>query len=82
MKFKALTAANVRAMLSKLSQDGVGDRTRQNVRNVLHAGYEAALRDGLIAKNPIALVKAPTAECREQYILIQEEAGNLLDTAA
>ena len=82
VKFKALTAANVRAMLSKLSQDGVGDRTRQNVRKVLHAGYEAALRDGLIAKNPIALVKAPTAEYREQYILTQEEAGKLLDTAA
>lgn len=81
VKCKKLTAANVRALLAKLSEIGVGDRTRQNVRKVLHAAYEAALRDGLILRNPVALVRAPKAEYREQHVLSQDEANRLLDSA-
>ena len=82
VKFRKLTAANVRALLTKLSEISVGDRTRQNVRKVLHAAYEVALRDGVIPRNPVALVRAPKAEHREQHILSQDEADRLLDVAA
>jgi len=81
VKFKALTAQNVRALLVKLSENGVKDRPRQNVRKILHGAYQAALRDGLIGRNPVATVASPKAESHEQRILTQDEAKKLLDAA-
>lgn len=82
VKVKKLTAANIRALLAKLAESGVGDRSRQNVRKVLHAAFEHALRDGLMPNNPVAVVKAPKAAYREQRVLTQAETERLLEVAA
>jgi len=71
----------VNELLKALSAAGVGDRTRQNVRKVLHAAYRSATDMALISRNPISAVRPPKAADREQVVLTQDEATRLLEAA-
>jgi integrase len=60
-----LRPSDVEALVLVLRGRGLSDSTVRQVYTVLRAGLDGAVRDGLIARNPAAVVKRPGVERRE-----------------
>ncbi|HXF71149.1 MAG TPA: site-specific integrase [Actinomycetota bacterium] len=75
----ALRPDTVRRFLGDLLGGGAGARTVVVVRQVLHAMLEEAVRDGVIASNPVRYAKAPRVERRELRIPTPEEVERLVE---
>jgi integrase len=74
----------VLAMKAKTKPDGaraLSDSTIRSTYTVLRAGLDGAVRDGLIARNPAALVTRPGVERREARHLDAEGVAALLRAA-
>jgi hypothetical protein len=69
---------------AKTKTDGtraLSDSTIRQVDTVLRAGLDGAVRDGLIARNPAAVVKRPGAERREARHLNDADLTAVLKAA-
>jgi integrase len=76
-----LRAAHVRQALQALTARGLSPTTVRHARNAAHAALALAVRDGLLADNPAAQVKAPAARRPALRWPSPDELGVLLDTA-
>ena len=56
----------------------LSDSTVRQVYTILRAGLDGAVRDGLLARNPAALVKRPGVERTEARYLTADETSRLL----
>ena len=76
--------ALVLSMRAKTKTDGtraLSDSTIRQVYTVLRAGLDGAVRDGLIARNPAAVVKRPGVERREAKHLNDADLTAVLKAA-
>src|SRR4029079_10544562 len=76
--------ALVLAMKAKTKADGsraLSDSTIRQTYTILRAGLDGAVRDGLIARNPSALVTRPGVQRREAKHLDASGVAALLRTA-
>lgn len=73
-----LQPQHVKRMLTLLREDGVPDRTRQNVFVVFKRAMNVALNDGYLVRNPCAAVEKPKAQKAKPNPLTLEEATRLL----
>ena len=76
-----LTPAHVRTMLTKLRGEGLSPNTIRLARSTLRRALRTAEADGLIAKNPAALVDGVKQKTREGRTLIPDQARALLAAA-
>jgi integrase len=79
VKLQHLAPQQIKGLYTRLSQQGLAPRSIRHTHAVLHRALERAVRDGLIAKNPAALVDKPRAERRELRVLTQAEAAAFLN---
>lgn len=71
----------MRAWIDGLQKDGEGARTVQMAVMVLKRSYNVAVGDDDLDHSPIAKVKLPSAEPREQHTLTLKETHRLLTAA-
>ena len=71
---RKLTPAIISDWQAGLMKSGLSPRTVGTVRAYLHHGLDAALRDGLIARNVLDLVDRPKTERRVPAIWDEEQA--------
>jgi len=81
LKLAKLQPQNIRAMLEKKRDDGLGDRRIQYIYVVLKAALKQAVADRAILWNPCLAVKKPSVKERE-YIVITEKQYNAIIEAA
>lgn len=60
-----LRPSDVEALVLAMRAKSLSDSTIRSTYTVLRAGLDGAVRDGLLARNPAALVKRPGVERRE-----------------
>jgi integrase len=60
---------------------GLAEWTVRAIYTVVRQALDTAVRDGLLRRNPAAVVKRPTVKRSEARYLTPEEAGRLLDAA-
>ncbi len=65
---------HVRGLLQVLQGKSIGARTRQVVHATLHCVFEVAVRDKLLATNPMSTVEKPKTRRKEKVIFTEEEA--------
>ncbi len=78
---QALTTDRVQRLYADLLTAGVGRRSIELVHLRLRQAYNAALRAGLVARNPAALATPPRAQAREMVIWSVEEQRRFLAAA-
>jgi integrase len=76
-----LRAHHVEALILELREAGLADSTVRSVYGVLRLALDAAVRDGLLAKNPVALVARPGVKRQEARYLNEAETAALLSAA-
>jgi len=76
-----LTAAHVRMLLTKLSTAGLSATTVAMVRDTLSTAMRRAVKDRLIAFNPVEAVDAVPRSQRHAYTLNAQQARTLLRAA-
>jgi len=73
-----LRPSDVEALLLAKRRAGRAASTVRSVHQVLRVALDAAVRDGLLARNPAAAVSRPVDQRREAVFLSPAEAGTLL----
>ncbi|MDA1330412.1 MAG: site-specific integrase [Chloroflexi bacterium] len=81
VKLRDLTPTAIQRFYNRLVADGVGLRTVQKTHTVIHASLNAAMKLGLIGRNPDDATQPPKPVHREMRFLTQAEAKHLLRTA-
>lgn len=76
-----LKPTNVEALVVTLRGKGLSDSTVRQVFGVLRLALDVAVRDGLLASNPVAKVKRPAVARKEARYLSAAEVAKLLDSA-
>jgi len=76
-----LTSDMLRAFLKQKSDSGLKPTTVTLIRAVLHRALEDAVKDGLVARNVVSLVKSPHIERHEAQMVTVEQAKKLLEAA-
>lgn len=76
-----LRASDVEALLLGMRRAGKSSSTIRQTYTVLRAVIDAAVRDGLVARNAAAAVKRPGVERTEARFLSPSEVRSLLDAA-
>lgn len=76
-----ITSQQVRRWVESMNAEGLSAATVTAARQVLHASLQAAVDDGLIARNPVARVKAPTPRPRRQRFLTADQLDCLAAAA-
>lgn len=71
----------LRQWMGNRLEAGLSPKYVQNMRAVLHAAFEQAVRDGLLERNPVDAVRRPRAPRREMHFLTPEQARCLLQAA-
>jgi integrase len=62
IRLDRLRPSDVEALILALRERGLSDSSVRQIYTVARAGLDGAVRDGLIARNPVALVKRPGIE--------------------
>lgn len=81
MKLAHVEDNHIRGLLQMLQQKRIGARTRQVVHSTLHCVFEIAVRDKLLAANPISHVEKPRAPRKEKAIFTEQEARLFIEAA-
>ncbi|MCW2531406.1 MAG: integrase family protein [Blastococcus sp.] len=71
--------SDVEALIVAKREAGLAPSTVRTVYTVLRAALDVAVRDGLLRRNPAAVVKRPTVERRDAAYLTADEAQHLLE---
>jgi len=77
----SIRPADVEALLTSKAAT-LSASTRRSLYAALRALFDYAVRDGLVARNPVAAVRRPTLEHREAHALEADEVRRLLDAAS
>ena len=72
-----ISPAAVRSWLSELRDGGLSAASVRQARQLLHASLEVAVVDGILARNSVDVVKAPTVRPRRQLFLSEDELARL-----
>jgi len=72
-----ITSAQVRVWQARLRDDGLSAASVRQTRQVLSAAFDVAVADGLIVRNPAAVVKPPKVRPRRQQFLTAEQVEEL-----
>lgn len=81
VRLQKLTPEMVRVFIKQKLDSGLKPSTVTTIRSVLHRALEDAVKDGLISRNVVSLVKSPHVERREAQTLTVEQAKKLLAAA-
>jgi integrase len=76
-----LRPTDVEALVLTLRGRGLSESTTRTAYTVLRAALDGAVRDGLLARNPAALVARPGVARKEARYLSPAQVAALLDTA-
>jgi integrase len=76
-----LRPSDVEALLIVLRERGLSESTIRTAYTVLRSGLDAAVRDGLLARNPAAVIARPAVTRREARHLSPAEVAKLLNAA-
>lgn len=76
-----LKATDIEALVVKLRKDGLSESTVRQVYTVLRGALDIAVRDGLLASNPVAKVRRPKVTRTEAHHLPVSEVQTLLSHA-
>ncbi|MHA3021263.1 tyrosine-type recombinase/integrase [Mycobacterium sp. BMJ-28] len=76
-----LKPSDVEALIVELRGNGLADATVRQVYTVLRQALDVAVRDGLLASNPVAKVKRPGVARTEARYLPAADVVRLLDAA-
>jgi len=76
---RKLTVQHIRAFYAGKLDERLAPRTVIQMHMILHKALGDAMRDGLIQRNVVSLVKRPAAAKYEAQILTVEQARKLLD---
>ena len=79
---KRIRATTVERFVAQLRAKGLADSTVRQIYTVARAVGEAAVRDGLIGRNPFAAVRRPQVGRREASFLSPGQVADLLAAAA
>lgn len=75
---KKLQPNDVREFMGKKTEEGLSPKTVRHLRATLRAGLNAALRDGMVARNVASLTKPPALGKRELSIFNKDQALQFL----
>lgn len=78
-RLEKLTQRHVNQLLSAKLEEGLSARSVHNIRNVLRAALNQAMRWDLVGRNVAALADPPKAETYEPYALSAKQATRFLD---
>lgn len=76
-----LTATRIEKWLVDLNASGLAPATRAKLYNLLRSILDTAVRDSVIARNPVTNVKRPTVERKEAAYLTEVEIRAFLTAA-
>ena len=76
-----VSSGDVRALLNRLERDEVGPRQRQMIYETLRAALNEAVREDLLATNPVLRVRKPKHRRVEYPALDQDGVGRLIEAA-
>ncbi len=74
-----VSSADIRRVLGEMEQQGIGAPTRASVRKLLSKVFNAAVRDGVLVRNPVSSVPNPRSERREIQVYTPQEIMALAD---
>ena len=77
----ALKPLDIQSIYTAMRESGLSSRTVRYVHAVLHCALKQALKWGLLARNPAAMVDLPKQTRREMRVLTSEQARELLVAA-
>jgi integrase len=81
-KLQEIRSIHLHQLYTELKEKGLGARTRQVVHAILHNAFKNAIREGILSRNPAEAVERPKVEQKEIHVLTEEQARQLLLTAA
>lgn len=81
LRLGAIRPSHIRGLLATLQTLGVGARTCALAHTTLGCAFNAAVKDEMIERSPVALVAAPRAQKKAKRILSLDEARTLLAAA-
>jgi integrase len=76
-----LRKSDIEALILSLREKGLSDSTVRQVYTILRAGLDGAVADGLLARNPAALVQRPGVARQEARHLDATEVAAVLQAA-
>lgn len=76
-----LRPTHVEGLLVALQEKGRSESTIRSAYTVLRQALDVAVRDGLLATNPVAKVKRPSVSVKEAQYLDVADVGKLLEAA-
>jgi len=74
-----LRPSDVEALVLAKRRAGLSASSVRTIYAVLRAALDVAVRDGLIQRNPAAVVKRPAVECKDAAYLSAQQAEALLE---
>lgn len=80
IRVEKLTQQHIHELMTAKVQDGLSPRSVANIRNVLRAALNQAMKWDLVPRNVAKLVDPPKAEAYEATILSRAQATQLLET--
>ena len=80
-RLSQLTPAEIQGLYGEMLARGLSSRTVRLTHSVLRSALEQAVRWGLLARNPAALVDLPRRERREMRAFSPAEASRFLEAA-
>lgn len=81
IKLRELTPSVIQQFYNQRIAEGVGHRTVAKAHNVIHASLSAAVKMGLIGRNPDDATDPPKSTPKEMSFLKPDEVRNLLKKA-
>lgn len=81
VRLRDLNPSAIQRFYNQKVTEGVGLRTVQKTHVVIHASLNAALKMGLIGRNPDDATQPPKPTHKEMRFLTQDEVKRLLETA-
>lgn len=77
MRLQDIRAEHIQKILNKMCADGYSDKTITLTYSVIFGAFKQALRNDLIAKNPVTLVSKPKGKPRKERVVFTKEQQRL-----
>lgn len=74
-----ITSADIRKLMGVMEAEGLGAPVRTSVRKLLSKVFSAAVKDGVLVRNPVAPVPTPRSQRREIHLYSPREIQALAD---
>jgi len=74
-----VTSADIRKLMAVMEAQNIGAPARTSVRKLLSKVFAAAVKDGVLVRNPVASVPAPRSDRREIHVYAPREIEALAE---